>query len=90
MTSIFFNFNPFTGAQYVNQTATSANAAYFSYRDINGNYLDANNVPDSINMTFPYKYSPYIFLPNATVCGYINSGDKYWENKSCSTTYNRD
>ena len=78
------------GSSFINQTATSLNAAYFAYRDTNGRYLDASEVPGMINMTFPYTYSPYIFLPNATVCGYINSGDDHWENKSCSTTYNRE
>ena len=32
----------------------------------------------------------YIFLPNATICGYVGTSDSQWGNKSCITTFNRD
>lgn len=40
-------------------------------------------------MTYKYTYSPFIFLPNATACGYIASTDTYWSNSSCITTFDR-
>ena len=40
-------------------------------------------------MVFSFEYSPFVFLPNFTTCGYINVHDPYWESKSCSTEFSR-
>ena len=85
-----FAISPFLGHYYVNQSATSNSTLYFSYRDQNGNYLDKTYMPGLIKMTFSYKYNPFIFLPNMTACGYINTQDTFWENKSCTPSFDRD
>ena len=67
-----FSGNPFYGQTFLNQTPSSQNALYFAYRDTNGNYLGSSYVQGLINISFPFQYSPFIFLPNVSVCGYIS------------------
>ena len=45
---ITFSVNPFLGSNFLDQAATSLSAAYFAYRDTDGNYLTAENVRDRI------------------------------------------
>ncbi|CDW76030.1 UNKNOWN [Stylonychia lemnae] len=86
---INFKLSPFIGDYYLNQSATSKSSVYFSYRDEKGNYLSAENIVRDIKITYKYEYSPFVFLPNVTTCGYIQTGDAYWENKSCSVEFSR-
>ena len=83
--------NPFIESNFTNQTATSQNALLFVYRDRNGKYLSSSSIPNAkIEMTFPYKYSPFIFLPNVASCAAMTLGARNWEKKYCNTTHNRE
>eukprot|EP00347_Sterkiella_histriomuscorum_P005949 403354642 len=84
-----FRISPFIGDWYINQTASSDTSIYFSYRDENGAYLSSENVLRRIKITYKYEYSPFIFLPNVTTCGYIGLGESQWENKSCEVEFSR-
>lgn len=86
---ITFKDNPYSSTKFLNQTPTSKNAMYFAYRDENGKYLTNDFVPGRINMSFPFTYSPFVFLPNVTVCGYIGIEGSQWENSSCITIFDR-
>lgn len=81
--------SPFLGDYYLNQSATSQTSIYFAYRDANGIYLDSNSVQNRISITYKYKFSPFIFLPNVTTCGYIGAQDERWEDSSCLTIFSR-
>ena len=83
--------NPFIESNFTNQSATSQNALLFVYRDRNGKYLSSSSIPNAkIEMTFPYKYSPFIFLPNVASCAAMTLGARNWEKKYCNTTHNRE
>ena len=66
-----FKLSPFLGDWYLNQSATSDSSVYFSYRDDRGNYLSSENIIRRIKITYKYNYTPFVFLPNVTTCGYI-------------------
>ncbi|CDW84325.1 rej domain containing protein [Stylonychia lemnae] len=89
LTVINFDISPFIGSKFFNQSAISNNSIYFSYRDMNGNYLSGDNILGKIQMVFKYQYSPLNNIVNQTTCGYINSDETRWENSSCDVIFLR-
>jgi hypothetical protein len=84
----FSGASPFYyGPNRANQTTTSRTQVYFAYRDALNRELRQLKSPLSIS--FPFDFSPFVFLPQVSECMHISSGDELWSGEGCETTYRR-